>query len=289
MPRSMTFDSNSEKPKRRWIPKSAIKGHGGEAQLQYSRSIGRALEVLDTFDCQSALALNEIRERTGIPQATLFRVLVTLEKHGYITQSLDGTYQIASRLWLGRLAEHANSLRNVLRPELESLARQFNETVSFAYLFDDRIHVLDSIEPFQEIRITNRIGRVVPPHCSALGKIITAHQDRAIADRIIEGYGLPRCTDSTITDRLRLFEELARIRDSGTACDREESVVGGICFAAAIRPAGKQVMAAISLSMPIDRLDPKREAALREELLSAAKRVALSLAKRNTSQESASD
>ena len=62
---------------------------------------------------------------------------------------------------------------------MERLTQRFNETVSMAYLYDDRIHVLDSIETFHEIRISNRIGRVLPPHCSAMGKAITAFQDRA--------------------------------------------------------------------------------------------------------------
>ena len=55
----------------------------------------------------------------------------------------------------------------VSRPEMESLATTFNETASLAYLFDDRIHVLDCLETFHEIRMTNKIGRVLPPHCSS--------------------------------------------------------------------------------------------------------------------------
>jgi len=81
-----------------------------------------------------------------------------------------------------------------VRPELERLTRRFNETASMAYLYDDRIHVLDSIETFHEIRISNRIGRVLPPHCSAMGKAITAFQDRALAEQIVEVYGLSRRT-----------------------------------------------------------------------------------------------
>ena len=192
----------------------------------YLRSIGRALEVLDCFDGKAPLTLKEIGKRTGLPESTLFRVLLTLEKHGYLSQAMDGTYQLAPKLRFGWLIEQANALRDKVRPELERLAQRFNETASMAYLYDDRIHVLDSIETFHEIRMSNRIGRVLPPHCSALGKAITAFQDRAMAEQIVEIYGLSRRTDRTITDRARLFDEFAEIRRTGIACDREESIHG---------------------------------------------------------------
>ena len=78
---------------------------------------------------------------------------------------------------------------------------------------------------------------------------------------------------TTITDRSRLFDEFADIRKTGIACDREESIMGGICYSAAIRPAGKQVIAAISLSTPVVRMTPERDAETRKAVLEAAVRL----------------
>jgi DNA-binding IclR family transcriptional regulator len=266
--------SAREKSARRRIPKWALHSNGASSNEQYYlRSIGRALEVLDCFDGKAPLGLKEIGNSTGLPESTLFRVLLTLEKHGYLRQAVDGTYQLAPRLRFGWLVEQGNLLRNKVHPELERLAQRFNETASMAYLYDDRIHVLDSIETFHEIRMSNRVGRVLPPHCSALGKAITAFQDRALAEQIVEIYGLSRRTERTITDRARLFDEFAEIRKTGIACDREESVMGGICYSAAIRPAGKPVVAAVSLSTPIVRMTPERDAQTRKAVLEAAQRA----------------
>jgi DNA-binding IclR family transcriptional regulator len=263
-----------KKPPRRRIPKWALHSNDIASNEQYYlRSIGRALEVLDCFNGKEPLALKEIGARTGLPESSLFRVLLTLEKHGYLRQAVDGTYQLAPKLRFGWLIEQGNALRDRIRPELERLAQRFNETASMAYLYDDRIHVLDSIETFHEIRMSNRIGRVLPPHCSAMGKAITAFQERTLAEQIVEVYGLTRRTDHTITDRARLFDEFAEIRHSGIACDREESVLGGICYSAALRPAGKQVLAAISLSTPIVRMTPERDAETRKAILETAQRA----------------
>jgi DNA-binding IclR family transcriptional regulator len=123
---------------------------------------------------------------------------------------------------------------------MEKLANRFNETVSLAYLHDDRIHVLASMDSFHEIRMSNKPGRVLPPHCSAMGKAIAAFQGRALSDRILEVYGLTRRTDATITDRQQLFQQFEEIRATGIAYDREESNTGGLCIGAAIRPPDHQ-------------------------------------------------
>ena len=268
--------STPEKAVRRRIPKWALKSATDTASSEqyYLRTIGRALEVLDCFDGKAPLALKDISASTGLPESTLFRVLLTLEKHSYVQQAVDGTYQLAPKLRFGWLIEEANALRDKVRPELERLAHQFNETVSMAYLYDDRIHVLDSIDTFHEIRMSNRVGRVLPPHCSAMGKVITAFQERELADRILEVYGLSHRTEYSITDRGRLFDEFDEIRKTGIACDREESTLGGICFGAAIQPAGQPVVAAISVSTPVVRMTPEREEETRRAVLEAAKRAA---------------
>lgn len=272
--------TSSARPIRRRIPKWALQSATDtEANDQYYlRSIGRALEVLDCFDGKTPLALKDIGQQTGLPESTLFRVLLTLEKHGYLAQAMDGTYQLAPKLRFGWLIEQANSMRAKIRPELERLTNHFNETASCAYLYEDRIHVLDSVETFHEIRITNRIGRVLPPHCSAMGKAITAYQDRALTDKILDMYGFSRRTDYTITDRATLLRDFEEIRKTGIACDRQESVLGGICYAAAIRPEGQPVVAALSLSTPIVRMTPERDEDTRKAVLEAAERIASHLA-----------
>jgi hypothetical protein len=202
MPGKIDSSSTRQKSTRRRIPKWALHSNNGASnERYYLRSIGRALDVLDCFDGKTPLTLKEIGKSTGLPDSTLFRVLLTLEKHSYRSQAMDGAYQLAPKLRVGWLIGQANALRDKVRPELERLAQRFNETASMAYLYEDRIHVLDSIETFHEIRMSNRIGRVLPPHCSALGKAITAFQDRTIAEQIVEIYGLSRRTDRTITDR----------------------------------------------------------------------------------------
>ncbi len=270
------MEAATEKSARRRIPKWALQtGEAASTDDQYyMRSIGRALDVLNCFDGQMPLSLKDLGARTQLPESTLFRVLLTLERHEYLHQGRDGTYQLAPKLMFGWLAQAAAKVKEAARPEIERLANTFNETASLGYLYDDRIHVLDCVETFHEIRMTNKIGRVLPPHCSAMGKAITAFQDRALADRILEVYGLSPRTEFTITDRGKLFQDFEEIRRTGIGVDREESIRGGVCFGAALRTEGRPVVAAISLSTPTLRMTKDREREVQKAVLESADRIA---------------
>ncbi|MEO8027244.1 MAG: IclR family transcriptional regulator [Bryobacteraceae bacterium] len=250
-----------------------------DAGSQYhQRAISRALDVLEGFsDEHPELTLKEMSQRIDLPESSLFRILLTLESRGYLVQSADGAYTLAPKLLLGRLQERAEQVRVVLRPHLQQLAGRFDETASSAYLFENRIEALDSVETFHAIRMTNKPGRVLSPHASSLGKVITAFQKPELIDRMIEVYGLVPRTPRTVTDRQALLAEFERIRAQGYALDREESVMGGVCIGAAIAIDNNSVMAGLSVSTPVVRMTPEKELEITRAVLDAARRAALDL------------
>ncbi len=260
---------------RRRKPKRTIDGAAENWGEQYHlKAIGRALDVIESFpDENTELSLKEIGRSTGLPESSLFRILLTLENRGYLLQNGDGAYRLAPKLLFGRLHERAEHLRTCARPLLHELAARFDETASLACLVGDQVRVLDVLESFHEVRMGNRPGRVIPPHCSSLGKSITAFQDARSMDAILDAYGLYRRTDRTIVERGALMREFEEIRASGFACDREETVLGGVCFGAPIsNPAGR-VFAAISVSTPIVRMTPAREIEISSGVVETARRI----------------
>jgi DNA-binding IclR family transcriptional regulator len=97
------------------------------------------------------------------------------------------------------------------------------------------------------------IGRRVPPHCTALGKILLAYDYEAL-ERILAKGSLPALTPNTITNPEVLKRELERVRSQGYAMDWEEFHEGTICVAAPVRNYRGRVVAAISVSLPKTRL-----------------------------------
>lgn len=241
-----------------------------------SKAISRALDVLECFeDDQSHFNLKELAARVEMPLSSLFRVVATLESRGYVAQLTDGSYQVTPRVLHGKLRERADRLTELVRPFLQQLAGRFNETASLAYLFENRIQVLDSVNAFHVVRVINTPGRVLPPHCTSLGKAITAFQPQPLMDRILEVHGLYPRTPRTLCDRGAILTEFARIRETGYASDREEASEGGICFGVPIRSADGRVKASISVSSLASRMTPEREQEIIRELLKTAAELSL--------------
>ncbi|MGB9606131.1 MAG: IclR family transcriptional regulator [Bryobacteraceae bacterium] len=263
---------------RRRRPKQKRIQEGDAAPAYVSKAVARALDVLDCFsDRHVTLSLKEISGLVPMPESSLFRILVTLETRGYLEQNPDGSYQLSPKVLFGRLHERAERLRQLARPHLQKLATRFDETASLAYLFLDKIQVLDTVESLQTIRFTNTPGRVLPPHCSSLGKAIAAFQPLEKIERILEVYGLFRRTEKSVIDRRALLAEFEEIRRLGYAWDREESVPGGICFGAPVRAGEAPVVASVSISVPAVRLTPEREAEMIEAVRQTGREIAEAL------------
>jgi DNA-binding IclR family transcriptional regulator len=249
--------TDTERKSRRRKPKAgrigADKRYPNNGQY-LSKAISRALDVLDSFrEASGEQSLMEISKRTKLPESSLFRILITLQNREYLVQLKDGSYRLAPKVLSGKYHERAVAIRNLLHPRLQSLARQFDETATSAFLFEDRIQVLETVESLRDIRATTRVGRVLPPYASALGKAITAFQDRETIDRLIEVYGLFKRTEYTVIDRAQIYREYEQIRATGIAFDRGEATEGGICIGIPIFSVPGKVETAISVSIPLVR------------------------------------
>lgn len=280
----MADKSEAVVAQRRRRPKhiDSLQGGNGDTEQYQLKALARALDVLECFeDGETCLNLKEIGARVDLPESSLFRILLTLKSQQYLLQNPDGSYRLPDKLLFGRLQERAERIRTALRPHLSGLASRFDETASTAYLFGDQVRVLDMLETFQEVRMTNRPGRVLPPHCSSLGKAITAFQAPVLMERMLEVYGLVRRTEHSIVDRRTLMEEYAAVRAHGYAFDRQETVLGGICIAAPVAGADGRVVAAMSVSTPLVRMTPEREAEIRSAVVEAAARASHQFAEAN--------
>ena len=108
-------------------------------------------------------------------------------------------------------------------------------------------------------------------HSTAAGKAFLAALPREEVDTIIDQRGLKRFTRNTITDQERLHNELERIRAHGFAFDDREQFDGVRCVATTITADSGDLLGAISISAPIERMDDHR---FRDELPELLRNVA---------------
>jgi DNA-binding IclR family transcriptional regulator len=100
---------------------------------------------------------------------------------------------------------------------------------------------------------TNWVGRPVPLHCAALGKVLLAYGAAQLPPGRLEAR-----TSRTLTSRAALEENLRQVRRNGYAVTDEELEPGLVAVAAPVFRDGAVVVGALSVSAPASRLGPSR-------------------------------
>ncbi len=226
--------------------------------LDTSRGLAMGLKILNYLRSEGqAFSLGELAAYTRLGKPSLLRLLRTLEGLGYISRDANRNYRIEVETSVTGVRESLRVLRQVWGAFSAEIQSHCGETVSLAYLFDDHIRVVDVLESPQHIRMSNFVGRILQPYASSLAKAITAFQDDALIQTLLDVYGIYRATQHTLVDQLAIQNEFAAVRDRGYAVDKEETVEGGYCLGAPLRNPAHKVFAAISVSSPKFRVTPE--------------------------------
>lgn len=244
-----------------------------------SRSLALGLRILDHLRAEGCgFSLAQLAAYTHLGKASALRLLRTLESLGYIARDVNGNYRLEVECLVIGVQGQLRALRRVARRYCQALQDRCGETVSVAYLFDDHIRVVEVLESPQHIRMANFSGRILQPYASSLAKCITAFQDEALIQTLLDVYGIYRATKSTLVDHLAIQNEFAAVRSRGYSEDREETVEGGYCIGAPIRNSEGKVIASISVSSPKFRVTPQFIETFPARLVETAEQISQALA-----------
>ena len=121
--------------------------------------------------------------------------------------------------------------------------------------------------------ISTAVGKREKAHSTALGKALLSQLDEVELGEYLSKHSLNPITPNTITRPKQLRQELAIIRHEGYAVDMEENEIGGVCVAAPIVDHQGNTLAAISISLPIARLETSEIPSLGEKLIDTAEAI----------------
>lgn len=225
----------------------------------------RAAAALDEIAAEPGrLRLVDLGERLGLAKSTARRLLVGLVEVGLASVDPQGRFSLGDRL-LGLGNSDGAHIAAVFRPTIERVARATDgETVDLSVLRGRRMWFVDQIESSHRLRAVSAVGVRFPLESTANGKAALAALDDADAEAVISRL------DPGSSDRLRA--EVAEIRRTGIAFDRDEHTPGISAAAIARRGVGDNLIA-ISVPAPTERFREKEQrivAALRAAGESAA-------------------
>jgi len=180
-------------------------------------TIDKGVRVLAAVERVGPCALADLVEATGLSRATTHRLAVALEAHGLLRRTPDGRFALGLRLvGLGRAAADGLPLAEVAAPALLTLRDVTGESVQLYVRAGDERVCVASLESPHGLRTIVPMGAALPLDRGSAGRVLT---------RVTTGW-----VDSV-----------------------EERERGVASVSAAVRGADGQVVAAVSVSGPIER------------------------------------
>ncbi|WP_134685031.1 IclR family transcriptional regulator [Brevibacillus migulae] len=225
------------------------------------QAVERALKILDLFDeTETELKITDISERMQLHKSTVHSLLKTLQLHGYIDQNPEnGRYRLGMKLFeRGNFVIHGLDIRKVAKRYLVDLSLQTGQTTHLVILDDKEGVYIDKVEGQLATILYSRIGRRVPLHSSGAGKVLMAFLKEEEQQKILTGYRYVVHTPNTITNEADFRKELAKVRQAGYSVDNQENEPGVRCIAVPILNHKGQVIAAISISTLVSRVDDEQ-------------------------------
>lgn len=213
------------------------------------QAIARAARILAALEAApGGLSLAQIAQRVGLPRSTVHRIVKALTSERFLVPvSAAGGVRLGPRL-AGLASAALGELRQQIRPQLERLSSDANETVDLAVLDRDKVIFIDQVAAPQRLQAVSAVGARFPAHCTANGKALLAELPPEQVEALLPAR-LPRLTRHTITSRAKLLRELEQIRAEGVAFDREEHTEG-ICAVGKTIVDGIGGRAAITIPLP---------------------------------------
>ncbi len=244
-----------------------------QAPPQGAQAALRAIRLLKLFTSETPeLQLADICELSGLNKTTTHRLLQALYSEELLARNPGtGSYRLGPGLMaLGVQALSSNDLRLRARPLLRKLADDTGETATLEIPIDDTMLILDEVTGKHCVGAAGNVGTRWPIHATSTGKALIAF-DQHGPDRLSEL--LQSLTSRTITRHETLQKQLGDIRRRGFAETVDELEDGFSAVGAVVRGSMGEVVGAISICGPTQRMSEGRRAQLGATLCQVAERL----------------
>lgn len=224
--------------------------------IRNATSVDKALQVLLLLSREpEPLGVREIGRRLSMSPPTVHRLLATLTSYDLVQQARDRPeYRLGWACFdLGRAVLGGSELARVAPQIARRLRDASEETVTIQVRVGDEQVCVIEVEAPHELRRRVGVGRRMPLHAGASGRAILAHLDSEDIDRYL-GSPLAKVGPNTVTDPIRLREQIEATRRMGYTTSHQETVVGVAAASVPIFGPDGRAAGSMSVSGPETRL-----------------------------------
>lgn len=216
-----------------------------------TQAIDRAALLLRrVVQADEPISFTELCVDSGLARSTTSRLLAALEANHLLERDASGAYS-SGPLFALYAARHDpwSQIVRLADPVLREVNAETGETVNLAVARGQTVVQIAQVDSTYVLGVRDWTQVSVPPHTSALGKVLYAFDALPLPAAPLE-----QVTRHSIGSVDALQRQLAEIRRRGYATTREELEVGLNAVAAPVRGADQRVIAALGISGPTARL-----------------------------------
>lgn len=187
-------------------------------------SVTNALKLLNEFSIEEReLGISELSIRLGLAKSTVFRLMKSLREAKLVEKNEEtkkyflgiGAFELGFKVY------HSLEIRKIALPYMEQLMERTRKVVRLAMYDKGGVVYLANRKPNDDELTMSDIGNRAPSYCTAVGRILLAHQSSQEINRVLSG-NLEAYTDNTKTDPEEIKTELQKVIKSGYAITHGE-------------------------------------------------------------------
>lgn len=223
-------------------------------------AVQNTCKIIQVIRASGGARITEISNELEFAKSAVHGHLTTLRDEGLVVK--DGHTYSLSLQFLQIAEEVKNQIADhtIVKEEVMRLAKETGEVVHFGAEEQGRVVYLSKDRGDDAVKTVSKIGDYMPMHSTSLGKAILSELPSERREQIIDQYDLSERTEQTITDPVQLRKNLEEIRQRGYAIDNEENIPGVRCIGMAVSAPDGEIMGALSISGPSQRMTDERMA-----------------------------
>jgi DNA-binding IclR family transcriptional regulator len=170
----------------------------------------------------------DLSRETGLHKSVVTRIFATMAHEGFVVQDPESrVYSAGPKAFaVGSSYEPQAVLGQVARPVMRRVTEQCGHATSLGVPAGNHFIYLLVVEGTLPVRVAARVGEERDYHANSTGKILLAGMsDPEIRERVA-AHPLRAHTEHTVVDFGQLMREIAEIRRTGMATNREEAMLG---------------------------------------------------------------
>lgn len=248
-------------------------------QNNINNSLEKALELLNYFTKECPVrGLSEISRDSDIPKATVYRLLNTFEKNGFLQkidiQGQQHQYKLGMKFFeLGMLVSQSIELKEVALPIMKKLRDLLNEDVQLSIRENNHAIYIEKLTCTHPVRLFTRIGRTAPLSAGACARAILSFLNDKEIQEILNKEPLVKYTESTITDKEKLWKSIEESRGKGYTISFGELEPQTVSVGVPIFDYSKNVVASISVAGPEQRFNDRSLTLIIDETKKTAEEI----------------